>query len=145
MPLACIISTLRGLFVSRRTAENPMDFSAQPKITLIVFKPQPVVCFNRIKPLILQGIGAHLVSKADAAPLLIEIQKYAVPLLTHLRQCRVQLRPTIAFQAAHQITGKAGRMQAGEHGYCAVGPPDFDGIVFLATILGAKDMQPARL
>ena len=57
-----------------------------------------MIGFDRVKPLILQRVGAHLVGKADAASLLVKVQKNARPFGPHLSESGTKLRPAIAFE-----------------------------------------------
>lgn len=71
-----------------------------------------MIGLDRIKSLILQGIGARiLLARPIPRPLLVQIQKHPRPGLTHGIQRRMQLRSTVAFQAAQHIAGETGRMQ----------------------------------
>ena len=102
-----------------------------------------MIGLDRIKALILQGIGAHLVGKADAATFLIEIEQNTRSLGPHLCQGRPQLGPAVAFQAAEHIAGETGGMQPRQDGCITVRAADFNGVVFGSAIIGAKDMHAA--
>jgi len=78
-------------------------------------------------------------------PLLVEIEQHAGALGPHLRQRAAQLRAAVAFERAQQIAGETGRMEPRQHRAGAVGLADLDGIMFLAAVLGANDVQPPGL
>ena len=85
----------------RRKPHLFQDLGPDAEIAFVVFKPQPVVRFDRVEPLILQGIGPHLVGEADAASLLIEIEEDAGAFLADL--------------------AKRGASPESPEGYCTVG------------------------
>ena len=118
------------------------DLGADAEIALVVFKAEPVIGLDRVEPLILQRIGAHLVGKADAAPLLIEIKEDPRALGPHLRQSAAQLRAAIAFEASKKVAGETGRMEPRQNRCIAAGLADLDGIVLFGTVFGAEDMEP---
>ena len=100
-----------------------------------------MIGLDRIEALILQRIGAHFVGQPDAAPLLVEVKQNAGAFLTHQSQRGLQLRSAIAFQAAQHIAGKTGRVQPRQDRRVARRIADLDGVMFLAAIIGAKDVQ----
>ncbi len=102
-----------------------------------------MVGLDRVKSLILQGIGAHLVGKANSATLLVQVEQHARTLGPHLGQCGLQLRTAIAFQRAQNVTGETGRMKPREDGAVAIRPTDFDRVMLFAPIFRAENMQPS--
>ena len=103
-----------------------------------------MVRLDRVESLILQRIGAHLVRQSDPAAFLIEVEQNAIPFLTHLRQRGPELGAAVAFEAPHQVAGKAGRMKPRQHGAGAVRATDLDGVMFLPAVFGPEHMQAAR-
>ncbi|MNJ73237.1 hypothetical protein D3C77_700060 [compost metagenome] len=65
-----------------------------------------VVGFHRIRPFILQGIGAYLVQQTDITAFLAVIQQNATAFLGDLFQCGFQLKTAVTAQAEQRITGQ---------------------------------------
>mmetsp|Transcript_114 Transcript_114/g.332 ORF Transcript_114/g.332 Transcript_114/m.332 type:complete len:271 (-) Transcript_114:415-1227(-) len=134
-----------GQQTNGRESKLLQDVRAQPKIPFIILKPQPMIGLHRIKTLILERIGAHLVGQPNASPFLTEVEQDACALGPHLGQRPAQLRAAIAFQTAHHVAGKTGGMQAGQDGFAAVGSANLDSKMLFPAIIRAEHMQAPRL
>ena len=104
-----------------------------------------MIGLDRIEPLILKRIGAHLVGEADAAPFLIEIEQNARALGAHLGQCAAQLGAAVAFETAKEVAGETGRVQPRQHRRRTIGAADFDGVMFLGAVIRAENVQATCL
>ena len=104
-----------------------------------------MVRLDRVETLVLQRVGAHLVGQSDAPPFLVEVEQDACPLLSHLRQRRIELRSAVAFQRAQQIAGETGGMKSREYRLGTVRAADLDGVMLVRAILGPEDVQPGVL
>ncbi|MPL60789.1 hypothetical protein SDC9_06351 [bioreactor metagenome] len=126
-----------------REAELLQQRRADAEVALVILETKAVVRLDGVETLVLQVIGAHLVRQADAAALLVEVEQDPRPLMPHLRQRGVKLWPAVAFQRAEDVAGETGRMQPRQHRLGAVGGTDLDGVMLLAAIVGAEDVEPA--
>ena len=108
------------------------------EMALIHLEAKRVVGIDGIKPVILQGIGAHLVEKADIAALLCKIDKNAAASLGHHRQRALKLVAAVAFEAAKDITGDALRMQPHQRCVGRVNLADDDRKMLFTAKLGPK-------
>ena len=81
------------------------------KIACIDSETQPDIGINRIKALILQGIGAQFVDQANAPPFLPQVEEDTPATVCDFLQRCIQLRATIAFEAAQHITGQTFAVQ----------------------------------
>ena len=81
-------------------AEIHKNLRAGAVVAQIVGEAELSVCLDGIVSLILKGIGAYFIGKADTAPLLTHIDERAASGLLDLTQSRAQLPTAVAAQGA---------------------------------------------
>src|SRR5579884_40907 len=79
------------------------DLRADAIIPQIGLKAEHLVGLHGIGALLLQLIGAQLIDQADAAPLLLQIDQHAAPLIGDHLQRQVQLAAAVALERVEQI------------------------------------------
>ena len=87
----------------------------------VILESQSPVRLHGVIALILQRVGAQFVDQTNAAAFLGEIKQHACACLMHETDRAAQLVATIAAQTGQEITGKALRMEAHQHGRVGVG------------------------
>ena len=105
---------------------------------LVGEKSQVLIGVEGVEAAVLQHVGAQLVRQPDAAPFLIEIEQHAAAERADARDRRAQLLAAIAAQAAEQVAGEAGRVQAHGHGARGIGLADDDRDVLGEAVLVAE-------
>ena len=100
----------------RGEAELLQHLRRKIEAALILAEAQHLVGVVGVEALLLQAIGPDFVGDAVAAPLLIEVEHDAAALLAHGLYGAAQLVAAIAFEAAEEIAGEAGGMDARENG-----------------------------
>ena len=143
-----IIATFFGLLVisrTRREAERAQDVGADAEVALVVLEAEAVVGLDGVEALVLQRVGAHLVGEPDAAALLVQVEQDARPLGRDLLERGMELRAAVALEAAEEVAGEAGGMQAAEHRLAPVRGADLDRVVLLAAVARAEDLDAAGL
>src|SRR6185369_17762161 len=90
------------------------NLRALPVVAQIDRQTELLVCFDRIRALILQRVGANLVDDADAATFLLLVDDCSPAfLLNHLHR-PVELATAIAFGRAKNVAGQTLRVDANE-------------------------------
>ncbi len=116
------------------------------EVALVLREADDLVGVDRVQALILQAIGAQLVGKADAAPFLRQVQQHAAALRVDRCHAAPQLLAAVAAQAAEQVAGEAGGMQAHRHRVLPLrGIADHDGDVFMHAVGLAEQHEAAIL
>ncbi len=108
------------------------------KAALIVVETEHFVGVVGIETLRLQFVGADLVGKPVAATFLIQIQQHAAAILRHETRGVAQLVAAIAFEAAEQIAGQAGRMKPHGDDAAEIRLADDDGDLIAQPLAAAE-------
>ncbi len=102
------------------------DLASGDVAAFLRFKAKMDVGIDRVQASILQGIGAELVDQPDASAFLGQINHDPGSFGGHGANGTAQLVATITAQAADQVAGKAGGMDACQHRLRYVQYPDHD-------------------
>ncbi len=92
-------------------AEGSQHFCRKGEATLIEAESEHFIGMISVQSLRLQVLGADFVGEPVAAAFLIQIEQHAAAVLGHVARSVSQLVPAIAFEAAEEIAGEAGRVQ----------------------------------
>lgn len=90
-----------------RQSQVGKDLCTDTIVTLIRFKAQFYIGINRIKSLILQGIGPEFIGKPDASAFLTHIKNDTAAFFFNHAQSRTQLVAAITAHGAQGIPRKA--------------------------------------
>ena len=88
------------------------DSYGQTEIAVVGIKTEGVVRFDRIEPLVLQGIGSQFCHEPDATALLILVDHQARSLVGNGRHCVFQLTSAITAQRSEYLSSEALGMNA---------------------------------
>ena len=93
-------------------AEIEKDFGALRVLARIYRQSEPLVGFDSVRTLVLQGVGANLIENPNAAPFLLLVDNRATSFCFDHLHCAMKLRPAIAFRGSKYVPGQALRMDA---------------------------------
>src|SRR6185436_8897782 len=96
-------------------AQVLQNLNANAVVALIRFEAEPLVCLDRVEPLVLKLVRANLVGEPDSAPLLVQVQQHPSPLGCNATHRRVELRTAIAARRVEDVARQAARVHAHEH------------------------------
>jgi len=128
-------------------AQITQNLDTESVLALVGAEAEPLVGFDRIVALILQGVRADLVREADAAPFLIEIQNDAAAFGGDPLHRRVQLGAAVAACGVKHIAGQTRRVDAHEHTFAVADFAEHEGDVRLPvrSIVVRMNLEIAEL
>ena len=130
-----------------REAEVREDLRADAVVAQVRCKAELDIGLDRVAPLVLQRVGAHLVGEADAAAFLAHVEHDALPLCLDLLQGERELLAAVAAHGAERIAREALRVDAHEHILLAahIALDDGDVALIVELVLIGVDAEVAVL
>src|SRR5690348_2976460 len=92
-----------------KVAQDLRTYSIVPEV---IFESEFQVGFDRVEPLILEGVGFDLIAEANPAPLLMEVNDHTCISLDNLPDGFLQLLPAVASARTEHVPGKTLRMES---------------------------------